>query len=696
MRIKAIRLENIRSHVDTRITFEEGFNCLIGGLGAGKTSVLMAIDFALFGEPLGRGYAYLLREGASSGRVTLWLSHGGSDYMIVRGLRRVRANIVQDPASLRLLKDGRPIAEKRVSAVNEQIRQELGLDVELFREVMWIRQEQLKSILDMRPRERQKLLDKLLGLEDFEKAWEALRGPESYYKRERELYSRDPDVLMAAQLEQEHARLVEELARLAAELEDVRLEVDKALKEVEEAEAEVQQLEEARRKYEKLLEKRASIEASIRETERAIRRLEGDVERHRRRLAELEKALEDLVNREMECRRSLAMLGLEAGTSVEEAEEELRRLEERIAELRGRAARLEGEIEQTKQRIQIVSSESRCPTCLRFMDEEFKRNLTAKLKRDVVKMEHELNSARGEAAELEERRSALAKAVHELRLVQGRKQDLQAQVEEARGLIDQAEKELDSNRMRLEMLKVELDALKEKLAEFREDRLQEARAELERRRRRLAELEARMRDLQARRELAKERLADCERRLKLAEEKRRRAERAAKLVEIIKLIRSAYRGVQPHLRTEVVKLAKFYVQSVLSEIAGPEEADILVEIGQDYTPVVRVGGRERSIAHLSGGERTLLALAYRIGMGFLIMRARTGRGLEFLMLDEPTESLGREDQSVDRLADAISRLRAVEQVIAVSHSEAFAERANHVIRVEKSDNVSRVRIEGRP
>jgi DNA repair exonuclease SbcCD ATPase subunit len=64
-----------------------------------------------------------------------------------------------------------------------------------------------------------------------------------------------------------------------------------------------------------------------------------------------------------------------------------------------------------------------------------------------------------------------------------------------------------------------------------------------------------------------------------------------------------------------------------------------------------------------------------------------------LLLDEPTESLGREDGSVDRLAEAISRLKAIEQIIAVTHSEAFAEKAEHVIWVDKEAGVSRVSVE---
>ncbi|MFA5364071.1 MAG: hypothetical protein WC325_02690 [Candidatus Bathyarchaeia archaeon] len=62
-------------------------------------------------------------------------------------------------------------------------------------------------------------------------------------------------------------------------------------------------------------------------------------------------------------------------------------------------------------------------------------------------------------------------------------------------------------------------------------------------------------------------------------------------------------------------------------------------------------------------------------------------------MDEPTESLGREDGSVERLAEAISRLKTIEQIIAVTHNEAFAEKAEHVIRIEKESGASRVYVE---
>ena len=57
--------------------------------------------------------------------------------------------------------------------------------------------------------------------------------------------------------------------------------------------------------------------------------------------------------------------------------------------------------------------------------------------------------------------------------------------------------------------------------------------------------------------------------------------------------------------------------------------------------------------------------------------------MSMLMLDEPTENLGSEDGSIERLADAISQFKAIEQIVAVTHSEAFAAKADHVVILKK-------------
>ncbi|RLG96581.1 hypothetical protein DRO29_04435, partial [Candidatus Bathyarchaeota archaeon] len=147
MKVRALLMENIRSHKKTLINFQDGFTCLVGGLGRGKSSVLYAIDFALFGDPLGRSYEYLLREGCERGKVALKFVVEGKEYTIWRALERRGKRISQDMEQLKLFEGDRLIAKMKSEAVAEQLKAITGIDRDLFREVIWIRQERLKDLL---------------------------------------------------------------------------------------------------------------------------------------------------------------------------------------------------------------------------------------------------------------------------------------------------------------------------------------------------------------------------------------------------------------------------------------------------------------------------------------------------------------------------------------------------------------------
>lgn len=187
------------------------------------------------------------------------------------------------------------------------------------------------------------------------------------------------------------------------------------------------------------------------------------------------------------------------------------------------------------------------------------------------------------------------------------------------------------------------------------------------------------------------RMEELKQRLDNAQEKVERMKRIENLLQIATDVRDAYRSIQPRMRKEFVTFLQRMIQQFLDDLTGGVGSALTVLMDETYSPIVKgEEGYEREVTNLSGGERTLLAFAYRLGLGQLIMQSRTGHGLGTLLLDEPTESLGREDGSIDRLAEAISRLKAIEQIIAVTHSEAFAEKAEHVIRVEKEAGASRI------
>ena len=219
MKIEVVQLENIRSHVKSTVPFTRGFNCVVGGVGCGKSSVMYAVDFALFGDSIARSFEYLLREGADFGKVTVQFSQNGNTYRITRGLRRKGKGISQDFELLKLYEEDTLIASIKNDAVAEQIKAITGLDKELYREIVWFRQEHLKELLDAAPRDRQKRLDELFGLSDYEVAWSNIAQYQRDYETEKRVYEKDPDVNSIEKLSNDYNRASEEFALLEMDLE---------------------------------------------------------------------------------------------------------------------------------------------------------------------------------------------------------------------------------------------------------------------------------------------------------------------------------------------------------------------------------------------------------------------------------------------------------------------------------------------
>ena len=89
MLLKSLKLKNIRSYNDEVIGFPKGIVLLAGDIGAGKSTILLAIEFALFGILRGElSGSALLRNGAKEGTVELILELNDKEYTIGRVLKR--------------------------------------------------------------------------------------------------------------------------------------------------------------------------------------------------------------------------------------------------------------------------------------------------------------------------------------------------------------------------------------------------------------------------------------------------------------------------------------------------------------------------------------------------------------------------------------------------------------------------------
>jgi DNA repair exonuclease SbcCD ATPase subunit len=341
-----------------------------------------------------------------------------------------------------------------------------------------------------------------------------------------------------------------------------------------------------------------------------------------------------------------------------------------------------------------LSQESKCPLCIQPLNGEYKTSLLNRIQQENIDREKAVSQLRIEIDSLQKKRTTASEAYSSLQTCFTRAEELKARLAEEESNLKLLVTEFEEKQKFEAELRKQLEQVQFDVAKFDHSELDAARVAKDQALRQYYAAESDLRTKENRKQDLFRRLDQFKERINIAQEKVERVEKIRSTIEVLGAIRDAYRSIQPKLRCEFVKVLRNFVQQVLDSLAGGEAPMLNVVIDETYTPYVKSeAGVDREVSNLSGGERTLLAFAYRLGLGQLIMQSRTGHGLSILMLDEPTENLGSEDGSIERLAEAISRFKAIEQIIAVTHSEAFAGKGEHVVIVEKEAGASKISIE---
>jgi exonuclease SbcC len=680
--------------VKSTVPFTKGFNCLVGGVGCGKSSIFYSIDFALFGDPIGRSYEYLLRDGASNGKVTVQFVQNGKNYTIVRGLKRRGKGISQDVDELKLFEGETLISSVKNEAISEQLKAITGLDKELFREIVWVRQEHLKEFLDAAPRDRQKRIDEMFGLSDYEVAWSNLALYQRDYENEKRIFEKDPDVTGMEKLTAEYNRVVEEFSLVEIDLQDTSKKLAIAKKALDEVDTKLKKLEQVKILNEELRRKETRILANLTNFQDVSRSLTERIESKKTATRSFQQRLESTETQVENSKVELKTAGISPNQSVESLEQYASVLSDKITNLKGEQEATFRNMQEDKRRISSLSAENRCPLCLQPLSEEYRRDLENRIEEENGKRRESISRLQHDIEELQKTKTTANVVLSNLQKLTPRMEDLRIRISEESQASANLLKELDAKMKQEEDLHKQLDLVRLEISRFDMSELETTKQQKNDAIERYHSAEADVRVKQSRKKDLIKRMDETKERIDQAQEKIERMQKIAGAVEMIVNIRDAYRSIQPKLRSEFVRVLRNFVQQILDSLVGAEGPFLNVMVDETYTPYVKSGSdTEREVSNLSGGERTLLAFAYRLGLGQLIMQSRTGHGLSMLLLDEPTESLGREDGSIDRLAEAISRFKAIEQIIAVTHSEAFAEKAEHVIRLEKEVGESKVSVE---
>lgn len=169
MKIHRLRMLNFRQHAHTEMTFDRGITAIIGPNGSGKTTVLEAIAWALYGQPAIRGQRDGVRFLGAGPRarveVELDFELGGHRYRVNRGLTTAAVYL-----------DGSDSAvANSISAVNELVARRMGMSRAEFFNTYFTGQKDLAVMAAMGTTERAQFLSRVLGYERLRAAQEIAR-----------------------------------------------------------------------------------------------------------------------------------------------------------------------------------------------------------------------------------------------------------------------------------------------------------------------------------------------------------------------------------------------------------------------------------------------------------------------------------------------------------------------------------------
>ena len=110
-----------------------------------------------------------------------------------------------------------------------------------------------------------------------------------------------------------------------------------------------------------------------------------------------------------------------------------------------------------------------------------------------------------------------------------------------------------------------------------------------------------------------------------------------------------------------------------------EDPSLIVNVDETFTPQILRNKYSQDYAQLSGGERTSIALAYRLTLNTIVREIPFSKPIDLLILDEPTEGFSKEQ--LFKLRGVLENLNC-KQIIIVSHEEELDGLVDQIYLVE--------------
>ena len=218
--ITRVKMVNWKSHLDSELKFSKGVNALIGIMGSGKTSVMQAIAFGLFGTFSALGSKKLALDDLVMSKphkkqhamVEIEFEAGsGKKYTVRRTIEREKGTVAAE-----IREDGK-LLEVSPQGVTREVERALQMDYDLFQRAIYSEQNALDYFLQIPKGKRMQQIDEMLKLDRYERARESAVSIKNNILARRKEMVRVVEDLKTRKLDEKLVSLENEIKKLGEE-----------------------------------------------------------------------------------------------------------------------------------------------------------------------------------------------------------------------------------------------------------------------------------------------------------------------------------------------------------------------------------------------------------------------------------------------------------------------------------------------
>ena len=680
MILKKIILNNIRSYETQEINFSKGSTLLSGDIGAGKTSILLGIEFALFGLQPGQRGSSLLKNGKEEGGVLIEFEVDDQNIIVERTLKRGKT-ISQTYCAITINNEKK---EFSVTELKSKILEILNYPKEfskkqniLYKFTVYTPQEEMKQIILQDSETRINTLRHVFGIDKYKRILENISTINSKIREEKRLKQ-----AITENLEQDKFNIIAK----ENELESKQYNLVSVEKELFLKQEKRKKIQEEREEIAKKIQEKNKLEQEIEKTKIIMLNKRDSVSENERLIQRIKEQIDELSQLSFD---ESQIIELEEKINAIKKEKE--KLDLVILEITSQINSIYSKIEDCEKLEKKISHLDICPTCLQNVEAVYRANVLNKLHNDVSEgikkreiLEQEKAKISKEIIRNNEEFNFNQKKLEELKILRLKLQDIdekQKRIQEIQISQISLKNDLNLLEKHMELLNNSIFELKkfDDIFKLKQDELRQA-LNSER------EVDIKVAELKKEIDMFSMQINELKEKLKKIEEIQKDLEYLAKLEDwlsksFMPVISFIEKNVMIKLKSEFSKLFSEWFCMLVSD-------NFDVQLDDNFTPIIEHQDYEIDYAYLSGGERTAVALAYRLALNqvinSLLSKIKT-KGL--MILDEPTD--GFSDQQLDKMRDVLLQLN-VEQLIIVSHEQKIEGFVENVVRFKKENSISKI------